>query len=86
MARRLVIAPRARKELAALPQRERRAIATALDQLTRDFGSADVKKLSGQSARWRLRVGRWRVILTLDNETDAIDVTRVLPRDRAYRD
>ncbi|MGH2603135.1 MAG: type II toxin-antitoxin system RelE family toxin [Dehalococcoidia bacterium] len=58
----------------------------ALEQLLVDFGSGDAKKLAGRPNEWRLRVGRWRVILELDNQAGLINATRVLPRDRAYRD
>ncbi|MGI8553769.1 MAG: type II toxin-antitoxin system RelE family toxin [Dehalococcoidia bacterium] len=69
-----------------MTQRDRNAVLQALDRLAADFGSADVKKLSSGHSAWRLRVGRWRVILDLDNKTGAINVTRVLPRDSAYHD
>ena len=45
-----------------------------------------MKKLGGADDEWRLRVGRWRVLLDLDNQTGVITITRILPRDRAYRD
>jgi mRNA-degrading endonuclease RelE of RelBE toxin-antitoxin system len=35
---------------------------------------------------WRLRVGDWRVRFTRERDTGVIQVLRVLPRGRAYRD
>ena len=48
--------------------------------------TGDVKRLSGQSAEWRLRVSDWRVRFTRDAASRTITVQRVLPRGRAYRD
>ncbi|HWP27925.1 MAG TPA: hypothetical protein VNM50_00140 [Chloroflexota bacterium] len=42
-------------------------------------------KLAGQGNRWRLRVGRWRVILGLDNAAGTIIVISILDRKEAYR-
>jgi mRNA-degrading endonuclease RelE of RelBE toxin-antitoxin system len=78
--------PRARRELRALPARDRAAFGAALDRLIDDFGSVDVTKLAGGGNRWRLRVGRWRALLELDNESGTVLVTRVVARKDAYRD
>ena len=56
-----------------------------LDRLATEFGGLDVKKLGGTGTEWRLRVGRWRLRLELDNATGTIHVLRVLPRKDAYR-
>jgi mRNA-degrading endonuclease RelE of RelBE toxin-antitoxin system len=61
-------------------------VRAALRRLRDEPGAGDLKKLAGRSGEWRLRVGRWRVILGLDNASGIITVVRVLPRDRAYRD
>lgn len=83
---RLYVAPRAEKDLARLPLAEREAVRAALRRLMNDFGSTDVTKLAGGGNRWRLRVGRWRVLLVLDNADGLISVLRVLDRKDAYRD
>lgn len=82
----LIIAPRAEKDLAGLPQRARAAIAQVLDHVATDPGSTDLRKLVGRQHRWRLRVGRFRAILRFDSDAGQIHVLRVLPRGRAYRD
>jgi mRNA-degrading endonuclease RelE of RelBE toxin-antitoxin system len=46
----------------------------------------DMTKLAGRGNRWRLRVGRWRVIIDVDNSTGEMLITRVLARKDAYRD
>jgi mRNA interferase RelE/StbE len=45
----------------------------------------DVRRLQGQEARWRLRVGDWRVIFTYDADAHAIVILSVKPRGEAYR-
>jgi mRNA interferase RelE/StbE len=62
-----------------------------------ETGQGDVRQLEG-APRWRLRVGDWRVIFVPRTETRAvlppatgveqirvIEISRVLPRGRAYR-
>ena len=83
---RLRVVARAEKDLARLPLRDREAVRRALYRLADDFGSQDVSKLGGAGNRWRLRVGRWRVILNLNNATGEMVITRVLDRKDAYRD
>jgi mRNA-degrading endonuclease RelE of RelBE toxin-antitoxin system len=46
----------------------------------------NMAKLAGGGNRWRLRVGRWRIIFDLDNSTGVMLVTRALARKDAYRD
>jgi mRNA interferase RelE/StbE len=74
------------KDLADLPPTQRQAVRRALDRLVDDPSSVDLKKLAGRSNEWRLRVGRWRLVLRLDTSTATMYVLRVLPRSRAYRD
>jgi len=82
----LAISRRATKDLENLPRAERETIEAAIHRLAGDLTTAAIRKLSGRTGEWRLRVGRWRVLLDLDNRTGRITVTRVLPRSRAYRD
>lgn len=81
----LEVAPRAGRDLVTLAARDRDAVRAALDRLRDDPGMADLAKLSGRPNEWRLRVGRLRVILELDNASGTIRALRVLPRGRAYR-
>jgi mRNA interferase RelE/StbE len=53
---------------------------TAIDSLP----AGDVRKLKGIEATWRLRVGDWRVLFTIDIDRHVIDVQAVRPRGRAY--
>ena len=82
----LALTRRAQRDLDRLGDREREAIEARLGRMVDDPGGADVKKLGGRGDEWRLRVGRWRVILRLDNAAGTIYALRVLPRSEAYRD
>ena len=44
----------------------------------------DVRRLRGVERMWRLSVGDWRVLFTIDAGRRAIDVLAVRPRGRAY--
>ena len=80
---RLEVSRRARRELSALPPDVRRTIGLALERLASDPSRADLKKLS--DGNWRLRVGQWRAILDLDNQTGLMSLQRVVNRRDAYR-
>ena len=68
-----------------VPADERHAILEALGRLADDPSTVDFHKLAGSLNRWRLRVGRWRVILDGDNRAAVMTVARVLDRRDAYR-
>ena len=82
---RLEVARPARRDLDKVQQqRDREAIAAAIECLTDNPGAVDIRKLEGGT--WRLRVGRWRVIFEMDNESGAIRILRVRPRNEGtYR-
>jgi len=46
----------------------------------------DVRKMAGGSGVYRLRVGDWRVLFTLDAGGRIMAISRVLNRRDAYRD
>jgi mRNA interferase RelE/StbE len=81
---RIRLSRRAERDLADLPSRDRDAIRRALDRLAVDLSAGDLKKLSGRVGEWRLRVGRWRLILELDNVSGIATVSRILARKDAY--
>lgn len=45
----------------------------------------NIKPLKGVDGAWRIRVGDWRISLTIDPETGDADVFEVAPRGGAYR-
>ncbi len=68
----VLIAPRAAKDLDGLPRRDRDAVERAIERLRGDLGVLAIHKLGGRRREWRLRVGRWRVRLELDNAAGVI--------------
>ena len=58
-------------------------IADALERLQSDL-TGDVKKLTNFTPEYRLRVGQFRVLFEIENETRII-VYRVVHRREAYR-
>lgn len=77
---------RAARDLDDLSSGDRVAVEGAIERLLDDPGSVDLTKLAGRGNQWRMRVGRWRVILELDTAAGTITVLRVLPRNEGtYR-
>jgi mRNA interferase RelE/StbE len=50
-----------------------------------DTGEGDVKRLQGTDREWRLRVGEWRVLFTLQHAPRLMLIIRVVTRGGAYR-
>jgi mRNA interferase RelE/StbE len=73
----------AEKELRRLDPPIRARVLGALDRLSADDRSLDVRRLTG-SEHLRLRVGDWRVIFDYGRATQTVLVRHVLPRGRAY--
>jgi len=78
---RLEIKPAALKQLRALPKDYRRTIGWRIEALTNDL-AGDVKRLKARVAKYRLRVGPYRVLFMLEN--DLIVVYAVKDRREAY--
>ena len=82
---RVDISRRAARDLSRLPVEDRNAVIGALRRLADDPSTVDLRKLSGSPNGWRLRVGRWRVVMEASNRTGIMRVDRVLDRRDAYR-
>jgi mRNA interferase RelE/StbE len=78
---RLEIKEEARQQLRALSKEQRRNVGRRLD-LLQDNLTGDVKKLTGRTHEYRLRVGSFRVLFLL--ESDLISVYRVSDRKEVY--
>jgi mRNA interferase RelE/StbE len=80
---RVEVEPRAKKDLTRSDVPVRRRIVNAVRKLAEDPHGGALRKLTGRPG-YRLRVGDWRVLIALDEETRTVQVQRVLPRGRAY--
>ena len=78
---RLEIKEEARQQLRTLPKEQRRHIGRRIDRLQENL-SGDVKKLTARTQEYRLRIGRLRVLFTL--EKNLITVYSVKDRKQAY--
>ena len=67
------------KHIEDLDKASKQRIKTAIEKLP----FRDIKKLKGYQNDYRLRVGKLRVLFSLDN--DIITVKDVLPRGQAYK-
>lgn len=67
------------KHIEVLDKISKRRLKTAIEKLP--FG--DIKKLKGYQIDYRLRVGNFRVLFSLEN--DIITIKDVLPRGQAYK-
>jgi mRNA interferase RelE/StbE len=81
---RVVLDPRAQKQLDALDARTAARIAGALRRVaTNPYAAPNVKTLKGGG--FRLRVGDWRVLYDLRDDLLVVLVARVAHRREVYR-
>jgi mRNA-degrading endonuclease RelE of RelBE toxin-antitoxin system len=75
----------ARRELRRLDPPERSRVIAAVERFA-ETGEGDIRRLTDVSPpQNRLRVGPWRVRLTVDQQALVLHVLHVLPRGKAYR-
>lgn len=82
---RVALVATAEKELQQLPQREISRIVPRLEQLASNPRPTGCKKLKGGEKEWRIRVGSYRVVYTIDDEGKSVEVTRIAHRRDVYR-
>ncbi|MBF0371502.1 MAG: type II toxin-antitoxin system RelE/ParE family toxin [Magnetococcales bacterium] len=76
----------ARKELAALPHQERFRLLKAIQSLTNDPRPHGTKALQGAYRLFhRLRVGNFRVIYQIHDQTVLVQIIRIASRGKVYR-
>lgn len=82
---RIEIEVEAERELRRMPRNVAKRIRSKILALAEDpfARNRHVKKLSGRDA-WRLRIGDWRALYTVDTENHIISVMVIRPRGRAY--
>jgi mRNA interferase RelE/StbE len=80
----LEIKQSAQKELDALDDRLFARIDRRILALAENPRPAGCKKLKGYKDQWRIRIGDYRVIYSIDNATKHVIVTHVAHRREAY--
>jgi len=82
---RIVILPRAHRELAKLPHPAAERIARAIDALGHQPRPPGVRKLAGDDDLWRVRVGEYRVIYQIQDAVLLVLVVRIGHRRDIYK-
>ncbi len=76
----------ARKELEKLPPQLVERLFPKVESLAVQPRPAGCKKLKGGQNLWRIRIGDYRVIYSLDDTHQIVDIIAVRHRSEAYRD
>ena len=81
----LFIKPSAAKEIAAIPtKKDRRRVVEKIRSLADEPRPAGCRKLSG-AERYRLRVGRYRILYAIEDDRLVVTVVKVGDRKDVYR-
>jgi mRNA interferase RelE/StbE len=81
----ITFARSARKELQALSCSLAERFIKKVEALASNPRPSGTKKLRGQSGLWRIRVGEYRIIYSIDDSNLVVDISVVRHRDEAYR-
>ncbi|MHC4878209.1 MAG: type II toxin-antitoxin system RelE family toxin [Planctomycetota bacterium] len=81
---RVELAPAADRQRRKLTVDVQKRIVRALEQLETDPRPSGVRKLQGEDNLWRLRVGDYRVLYTIEDDRLLVLVVRVANRRDAY--
>ncbi|HMN42567.1 MAG TPA: type II toxin-antitoxin system RelE/ParE family toxin [Phycisphaerales bacterium] len=76
----------AQKELASLPSTVLGRVGEAIESLSTNPRPTGAVKLTGTDHDFRIRVGVYRVIYSIDDKSRTVEVMRVRHRKDAYRD
>lgn len=82
---RVTLVSSAEKELQRLPKQEIARIVPRLEQLASLPRPPGCKKLEGGDKEWRIRVGSYRIVYAVDDESKTVEVTRIAHRRDVYR-
>jgi len=74
----------AQKEIRALEAGVRGRIFQAVRELTGEPRPVGCRKLVGSENRWRVRVGDYRIIYTINDAERAVEIVAVRHRSKAY--
>ena len=75
----------ARKELEYLADTAAFRILKKVENLPANPRPAGCKKLAGQNSLWRIRVGDFRVVYSIDDSLRLIDITVIRHRSSVYK-
>ncbi len=81
----IVLIPAAERQRRKLPPEMRSRIKKALISLGENPRQPGAKKMGGYQGRWRLRVGTYRIIYSIQDEIVTVRVIRIAHRREVYR-
>ena len=81
----LTFARSSRKELERLNQPHRVRVFRRIEALATNPRPAGCRKLEGAEDLWRIRIGDYRVIYSVDDARRLVDISAVRHRSDAYR-
>jgi len=81
----LAFSHRAVKQLREIDRQTQERIKKAVQGIRTIPPTGDIKKLKGLTGRYRLRVGKFRVIFLIDTNIRKVYVSEILPRKEAYK-
>ena len=84
MSYQVLFTPRAEREFKSLPEAARRRIAPRIDALAEEPRPRGIKKLQGREGTYRLRVGDYRVLYTIEDRVVTVVVVRIGHRRDIY--
>lgn len=73
-----------KKDLRSIPKQDVLRILNALEHLTEDPRPINSKPLTGRDA-WRIRVGQYRAIYTINEQEIVIEIIKIAHRKNVYR-
>jgi mRNA interferase RelE/StbE len=75
----------ANRELSRLDRQVLRRVVAGIDALGDQPRPAGVRKLAGVDHTYRIRIGEYRVVYTIDDDRKMVSIDRVRHRSDAYR-
>lgn len=82
---RITIRKQALKELEHLPKKDNQQISKVIDGLKDNPRPQGCKKLKGETEyMWRIRVGNYRVLYTIEDEIKIVEVRKIGHRKNVY--
>lgn len=81
----LIIKPAVEKQMDRLPAKVRQRVVGALEELRDNPRPSGCVKLQGEDDLWRIRVGQYRVVYTIQDDALIVLVVRVAHRKDIYR-
>lgn len=81
----IVIARRANRTIHKLPKDSVQRVAAKIDELTDNPRPSGCRKLRVEADRYRIRVGDYRILYSIDDERRNVLIHRIVHRREAYR-